>query len=199
MRFFLKITVAAFLLIVLVSIATTAEQGSNVNTTAVSGFSGSAVTVNLESPLALTGIGTRENGDKPCQVTYSFRNLNSGSGQAGRDTNLTCVSGNSSSRKDAILGDNFYVYSVQVCTTNVNNTARSRVKGIRIWGARVNPDNSNVRRTQTQQSFERTNCPNDGWRNRVRCPKNKVAVGLELHEGERGLSGVALICANVVQ
>jgi hypothetical protein len=99
--------------------------------------------------------------------------------------------GNPDSKKDADLGSDQYVTAVQVCVTN------DKIKGVRIWGARLLEDGS-LQPISQPGEYKRTNCKGN-WKTKVSCPSGKIATGVRAYSVEvhKGYGGLALRCSTV--
>lgn len=96
------------------------------------------------------------------------------------------------------VGPNRYISSIQVCTSGQSDPDRRRIKGIRVWSARLH--GATVVRTGEMIEATRTNC--SIWHERQICVGNRVAVGFEAHydpsRTQPFFTGIQLRCARVV-
>lgn len=80
---------------------------------------------------------------------------------------------------------------VRVCLNN----QRSRVKGIKVYGASIDND-GNVRRDSAYNGqFARSNCKR--WERTRMCPTDQVATGIQFNYAGESLVGIALQCQAV--
>ena len=88
---------------------------------------------------------------------------------------------------------------VAVCDNDRSSTNR-RIKGLRIWGHRINDDGTTTF-VQAADSHSLTNCRE--WRAAVMCPTGKLATGIVIHSNEAGggreqITGLQLVCRSIV-
>ncbi|HKL62900.1 MAG TPA: LamG-like jellyroll fold domain-containing protein [Woeseiaceae bacterium] len=90
------------------------------------------------------------------------------------------------------------VYAIQVCNNSRN--AKRRLKGVRVWGAKINPDGT-TSPANVNDEEELNNC-ND-WAPRRTCPDNQIATGVVVMANDAGgddkadITGLRLICHSV--
>src|SRR3954469_17917368 len=82
---------------------------------------------------------------------------------------------NFGTREILSAGDDHYIVSIQVCTTDDNDLRRREIKGARIWTARLQPGGIVDRTGGDPWEFDRPNC-NNHWRERRSCLGNRVVV-----------------------
>lgn len=100
-----------------------------------------------------------------------------------------------SSKKTVTLGKGEYVDAVKICTSgDKRNTAKKRLKGVKLYGARVKEDGS-IQSGVSTAKFERANCKQ--WEKKVACPKGQLADAIWMYRGDRGINGVSLRCRAV--
>jgi len=139
---------------------------------------------------AISSIVASENADKPCWLRLYKGSLNTQDNflsnwfdQCGPSTNMKLVGyGEYSSIK---------VRGVRVCTNNKDN---HRLKGIRLYGAKVNKNGTLTIQTGYDE-FKRTNCK--AWHKPVYCPSNMVATKLIVEYSGDGINGLGLKCKAV--
>lgn len=101
-------------------------------------------------------------------------------------------------------GDDHYITAIQVCTTNENDVRKRKLKGARIWTARLEPGGVVNRTNYDPVLFDRPNC-NNHWREKQMCIGNRVAVGLRAYYNDDApqfnnrhyITGLELQCAYV--
>lgn len=112
---------------------------------------------------------------------------------------------NQRSKKILAAGDDHYITAIQVCTTNENDVRKRKIKGVRIWTARLDPGGIVNRTGYDPVEFARPNC-NNNWRQKQLCIGNRVAVGLKAYYNDDSpqlnnryyITGLELECARVV-
>lgn len=197
-----KFAVATFVLSTFAGMAAGAEfetQGAPTWTT-VSGFTAATVVpVTSSAGEALRAIRWIEAQDRPISFRATFYKLSNTEPAAGETERPMCVDahcagGLTETERSATVGAYRYVTKVQVCTNpdhNSNETAR--LKGIRLWGARLNADGS-LSAIGGAHEAKRTNCTS--WRAARSCPAGQVAVGLRgYHDSSGSFKGIELQCA----
>ena len=95
------------------------------------------------------------------------------------------------------VGDARYVRAIQVCTKNTKHSSKNRLKGVRIWGAKIGKKGKVIDLKEPYLHFERPNCPaKNGWRNIASCGAGKVATGFKIHftSVQQGITGISLYC-----
>jgi hypothetical protein len=111
---------------------------------------------------------------------------------------------NFGTREILSAGDDHYIVSIQVCTTDDNDLRRREIKGARIWTARLEPGGIVNRTGGEPWEFDRPNC-NNHWREQRSCLGNRVVVGLRAYfnddspqfNNRRWFTGLELQCAQV--
>lgn len=81
-----------------------------------------------------------------------------------------------------------YIRGVAVCL----NKSKTKLKGVKIWGAKVNRNNGVLNTISTPKKWERTNCKH--WGEAKYCPGGKIATG---PSGAGRAIGIALECRKV--
>lgn len=89
-----------------------------------------------------------------------------------------------------------YITAVQVCLNNTDDAAKRKIKGLKVWGARID-SSGKLQYDKEANSHELPNCY--GWSSIVSCPDGKVATGIRAHwvSGKAGFAGIALYCAGL--
>lgn len=165
-------------------------------------ISGTSMTKTLPNGYALTGIQMREKTDDPIYFQIlGTRLCNDGANDCSdtvtsRAFRLRGQDGNIGSTKNLSVGQFRYVTQLQVCM-NGRGGSNAKIKGIRFWAGELDSDGG-VRTVGSPVSVTRTNCNND-WAERVRCPANKVVVGLRIHHTDNsGANAIRPVCARPV-
>lgn len=96
-----------------------------------------------------------------------------------------------SDRTRVTVGENRFITAIQVCTTGQSDSRRRRIKGLRVWSARITASGQ-VDRTQQMVEDRQSNCAI--WHEKQMCIGNRVAVGLRAYydrwtRGTTGLTG----------
>lgn len=164
--------------------------------------------IDRPSPYAIKGIMVAESGDRPHLIHVTLETLCNGvcpDGPSGAANwlnsdpeNDVMGLGGFGQSLDLSLDDDHYITAIQVCTSGQNNRDRRRIKGLRIWGARLGNQGQLVGSSEMHEK-RRTNCSD--WYPRLECPAGKVAVGLRGYfDGRRDdpfFTGLAMRCGRV--
>ncbi len=172
-----------------------ADLGSGDETrTAVSGYGGvasDAFRINLGNR-GIQEIAWEELSDKPCYFGVTGKNPDVAPSKW--TDNESICGGNSriDSRKTVKFKDNprYFVRGISVCT---NNRSNHRLKGIKIYAAKLPAHNSRVDELTVTKKKEHTNCRT--WHSPVYCPANEVAFGMDMRVKDGAVVGIALRCA----
>ena len=195
------------------STATSAPTGptwSSPNWRPVSGYVGDrSVWYTSESPThALNRLVFYEHSDDPNHIDMWLEKLchDRPCDPGPRDIELHVGSKEENLRTKEILsaGDDHYITAIQVCTTDENDIRKRKIKGARIWTARLEPGGVVVRTGYEIAPFARPNC-NDHWREKQICLGNRVAIGLRAYYNDDSpqfnnryyMTGLELQCAHV--
>lgn len=76
------------------------------------------------------------------------------------------------------------------------NSARTRVKGVRLFGANISATGQVTHSSAYDGEFERPNCSGT-WETARRCPSDQVATAARFHYSGGALTGIALECQRV--
>jgi hypothetical protein len=142
-----------------------------------------------------------EDGDKPCDMEIDPRALSgpasSGSSPASMDicgNPEPSLAGTTSQRKTVSFGGNprHYLRGVAVCTNNNDN---HRLKGIRIYAAKVWLAPEQVDELSASDQADRPNCAT--WHPAVYCPADQIASALVVHHSDKEITGLGLRCRKV--
>lgn len=181
-----------------------------VTTTLISGRGGVTDIITTPTPDFLYQLRARERGDEPCDNRARFFHERPESPRVPtriahyeRRSSRKCASGewgNSGSELRASVAGGGYRHSdgrvrvvagVRVCM----NKQRTRVKGIKVYGASINNDGDVRRDSAYNNQFSRPNCST--WERTRMCPSEQVATGVHFNYSGRSLVGVALECQAV--
>lgn len=164
--------------------------------------------IDAPSPYAIKGILVVETGDRPWVVGAALETLCNGICPDGPDDTENRIRsdpefdlmglGGLEQSLDLSLDDDHYVTALQVCTSGQNNPDNRRIKGLRIWGARLGSQGQLVGSSEMHEE-RRTNCSQ--WYPRLECPVGQVAVGLRGYFDSRRsdpfFTGLAMRCGRV--
>ncbi|MCG8467844.1 MAG: hypothetical protein MJB57_06475 [Gemmatimonadetes bacterium] len=94
------------------------------------------------------------------------------------------------------VGADRYIVALQVCTNDRNDPEKRRIKGLRLWGATLNP-NGTINRTGGVRHDELPNCRD--WATKRSClGDRRVAVGVIVHwNADHAFSGIELRCGEL--
>ena len=163
-----------------------------------SGFTASNCDTTEASPgYALTGFTWQEKGDDPVRLWVWSRKLCNGSCTGEEGSKIETTSANAmSSIKGASVAAGHYLTALQVCTTEKNDSANDKIKGIRVWGARLKGSGKLISDPQYSED-SRTQCKK--WRTKVQCAPGEVATGArDYFSHKTGFTGLRLRCSTVV-
>ncbi|MBL4688329.1 MAG: hypothetical protein JKY37_27325 [Nannocystaceae bacterium] len=181
-----------------------------VTTTRVSGRGGFTDIITTPTPDFLFRLRARERSDEPCDNRARFFHERPQSPRVPtriahyeRRSSRKCASGawgNANSELSAVVAGGGYRHSdgrvrvmagVRVCM----NRQRTRVKGIKVYGASINNDGDVRRDSAYSDHFSRSNCHT--WERARMCPAQQVATGVHFNYSGRSLVGIALECQAV--
>lgn len=166
-------------------------------TSNVSGYSGKPHWTDAGTHYALNGLSMYELHDKPCIWSMWSRDLDeTGNGREGSTRYSACGKPKAGSGKKVVrLGGGYFIHGIQICTNKKKDTRKARLKGVKLFAAKLDKRGDVTRVDKVTAKFQRSHCRK--WHKVVRCGKNKIAFGIQFHSGDRGLSGAALLCYEV--
>lgn len=187
--------VAGVMAVSAISWAASYELETSVTKTQTSGNAGSATKkIGGDGDFkALYELSFWEDGDHPSHIEARLRHLNTLS-----TASYLWDGGVYKNDKKTIAFTNTdtFIRGVQVCLSN-----SGRLKGVRIYGAKLDRAKGTLSNTSGSQSFERPNC--NSWQVAHYCPAGKVATKLVIkHDNETPRAsavGLALECRKVVK
>ena len=148
------------------------------------------------SDYGISGFIFAERGDDPIKVTAWTRKL----------CNANCPAGESHDLKfrepkglpqiwSVEMAKDHYVTAIQVCT-NDKSDAKTKIKGLRAWGARINAAGNLVSDNRKYED-KLNNCKK--WHDKVSCGAGRVATGFKLHyaSDKVGFSGMSIACSQL--
>jgi hypothetical protein len=156
---------------------------------------------------ALRGIGWSEESDIPCYFESYLRDVNDGHKTFTGLYNNGCRNLNWGDDRLALIDDatelhpQYYVRGVAICD---NGDSNHRLKGIRLYKAKVWKTKKEIDQLDGWNGASHTNCSD--WKQPVYCPEGTIAESAVLHtELQTGLSGalsnsvrgISLLCMTV--
>jgi len=196
--------------------------------TSVSGYSGLYKVLGTDGHYqALREIYWGEKSDNPCGMKIYTQHINNlsmiiRSNVASKYTfgEFSWVTGNLNQQSikmnchgnDKIvstMNSNFYIYKVNVCTTDKKNSSHNKLKGIRIWSRQLvkrnykDGEDPELIDEPTPQEATHTHC--ERWHTPVQCGPGEIAQRLAVHynysnldyDEDRWVVGLALYCKKV--
>lgn len=143
-----------------------------------------------------------EDRDDPCKLELSTRHFNT------FDTNKPSVlldstythvghqpcSSPGNAKTVSLSGNTNWIYKVQVCTTDKNDTSKNKLKGLRIWARSIDRSPLSLTTQAAAEEIIHTNC--NKWHASVVCPAGKIASRLRIYHdaAEENIRGLALEC-----
>lgn len=106
-------------------------------------------------------------------------------------------------REVSTLGNDKYVYKLNVCTTDKRDSADNKLKGIRLWSRTLRyqdykPGDEPVFTDEptAHEAIHKPHC--DRWHTPVACGAGEIATGVRVHHNDWGqrdwITGLSLIC-----
>jgi hypothetical protein len=142
----------------------------------------------------LYGLAMWETNDKPCRVKTYSRHLNTLSTKTDNGGSSDYCKRAKKSVK--LANTDTFVRGIAVC-----HSGTGRVKGVRLYGAKLNRKTGKLSNVSGSASFERTNCKT--WKTPVYCPVGKVATSLKVHReslsSRSSIVGYALTCETPIK
>jgi len=187
----------------------TGPSWSSPNWRPVSGYTGDqSVYYTSDSMHALNRLSFYEHSDDPNHINIWLEQLcyDQPCDPGPRTPELHVGSKDENQRTKEIIaaGDDHYITAIQVCTTDENDVRKRKIKGARIWTARLEPGGVVNRTNYDPIEFDRPNC-NNHWRGKQLCLGNRIAVGLRAYYNDDSpqwnnryyMTGLELQCAFV--
>ncbi len=192
------------------------QLGSTVsNTGNISGYSGQRININTgehrftdkiltENPrrplkatrtifMGIKEIRWSEKGDKPCSMLARTRPLDSTIDKTGYESVSFCGTG-SSEKKVEFRDSRYFLRGIAACMTEKKSSRKNRLKGIRIYPARV-AANGSVTAMNTYEEERRHHC--DTWFPAVFCGNDEIASGINIYYEDGTFRGLGLRCRRV--
>ena len=169
-----------------------------VSTTAVSGYTSSDVTwlsVGGAGNVAIKGLTWREDADKPCHMAISERGLAEATPWDAPSMDICGIVSSYliATATERVLSfdanPRYFLRGIAVCN---NDKSNHRLKGIRIYAAKVWSTQQQVDELTMSQQTSLTNC--DRWDSAVYCPADNVASAVVVHHNNKEITGLALRC-----
>jgi hypothetical protein len=184
--------------------AVTPVQGQRtvnpVTTTAISGFNASDLTWLAvgEGDFGISGLSWDEDGDKPCRIWVQPRALDYAVPGAGAQMDICGSTGLSVMGGSLIKTVSFdgnprhFVRGIAACT---NSQSNHRLKGVRIYAAKVWATQEQVDGLSVSDQEDRPNCSQ--WHTAAYCPTGHIASAIVVHHSDQEITGLALRCRPV--
>ena len=127
------------------------------------------------------------------ELTYRGSKMENGVWQHASVIKLDC-GGNL--KQVSTIGNDQYIYKLQVCTTDKRNSADNKLKGIRAWSRALRyqdykpgAEPTFVNEPTPHEDIHKPHC--DRWHEAVACDAGEIATGLRVHfnSGHRSLTG----------
>lgn len=180
----------------------TITLSGTVTTTNVSGHTGTPKTVGNPSsvtPWGLKELALGEKHDKPCYLHVLARSLPDGdqTNAVLPDGTANLCGGNAYDALRVNFADNarYFIRGLQVCTTDKADTRDNRIKGVKIYPAKVDKETGAVSDLTSYEKVENPNCKK--WHPAVYCPKGSVAVEVVGHQTDGIYRGLGMKCRAV--
>ena len=144
----------------------------------------------------LYGIDWYEDKDQPCHLGTSWRTLTQGT-EVYTNGDFNHCAGSPGNRKLVEFTDNarYFVRGIAVCSSK-DDKNKQRLKGIKLYAAKVWLTKREVEELSTALVEEHTNCGT--WNAAVFCPADTAATGLIVHRIDRSISGLGLRCRPIL-
>jgi hypothetical protein len=181
-------------------VAAAQELVDPVTTTAISGYGSNEVTwLNAGmSGSGLYAVSWSEAADKPCFMVVARRSLSNNGQLTDGVSDILNGCGGTSSTKTASFEqhERYFIRGLAVCTNNNDN---HRLKGVRIYAAKVWLTKQDVQTLSVSEEASRTNCAT--WHAAVYCPAGTIAAAIVVHPTGASpnieITGLALRCKKV--
>lgn len=138
---------------------------------------------------AIWEISLWEKGDDACKIAAKSRHLNTlGTATSRDELKSSC---NNDKKTVSFPDTNTYVRGVQVCLSS-----SGKIKGLRLYGTRLNHSTGRLSDLRNPKEFTRPNCRNN-WKNTVYCPPEKIAWMVRPYKTGSNFNGLQLLCRTV--
>ena len=142
---------------------------------------------------AMYSIALEESSDRPCKVYTKSRHLNTASEQYQNDYIRSCYTP-SGKKEVSFANRDTYIRGVQVCHNK--SGVLKRVKGIRIYGSKLDKSTGRLTDVPGFKEFKRTNCSD--WKPAKFCPADKVATSFNMqYHDNYAFDGISLDCRGI--
>lgn len=148
--------------------------------------------------MGITGIEWWERADKPCRIQARSLSLDPTIGKASSNDKSICNGDSGNGKSVSFVGSRNYLRAVAACTNDKKDSSNNRLKGLRIYPARVDADGT-VTALSTYEEVRHTNCPASGWHPVASCPAGHIATGLRVHHNGDWFRGISLKCRLVTK
>lgn len=171
-----------------------------VTTTSISGFNASDLTWLAvgEGDFGIAGLSWDEDGDKPCRMWAQPRALDYAVPGAGPQMDICGAAAvpfvvGSITKTVAFDGNaRYFVRGIAACT---NGQSNHRLKGVRIYAAKVWANQNPVDGLSASDEEDRPNCSQ--WHTAVYCPSGQIASAIVAHHSDKEITGLSLRCRRV--
>jgi hypothetical protein len=171
-----------------------------VTTTAISGFNASDLTWLAvgEGDFGISGLSWDEDGDKPCRMWVQPRALSNAAAGGGGQMDICgpvavpFVVGSLTMTVSFDGNARYFIRGIAACT---NGQSNHRLKGVRIYAAKVWTTEEPVDALAASDEEDRPNCSQ--WHSAVYCPTGQIASAIVAHHSDREITGLALRCRRV--
>lgn len=161
-------------------------------------------TVEHNSSMGIHQLIMKESNDRPCNLKIFTKPLDDGEATAysntyGYDERVVstdiCSGSDSKSLSVEFINPDMYIRGIEVCTTNKSDPDNDRIKGLRIYPAKVTQDGLVTSAVGSKEDTN-PNC-NNNWKGAVYCPSGMIASGLRMYHNDDWYRGLSLICRQV--
>lgn len=147
---------------------------------------------------ALYEISMWEDGDSPCRLQIRSRHLNTYVGKNTVWDESQCDENAGSIKTLTFSNSDTYIRGINVCLNN----AGTRVKGMRLYGTKLDRATGQLDHLTGYKQWTRPNC-NGNWQTIRYCPAGKVARALKLEFRAQQfigdeIQGIRLVCRSVI-
>lgn len=166
--------------------------------TDISGHSGKIIGAGAaddRTDAGLARVTIWERSDKPCVINVELRELFDAQAYNPPVGGSLCTHG--SDHVDVSFSENprYYIRGVAACTNDKTDTSKRRVKGIKIYPAKVQRDGT-VTNLSASEADEQAHCKI--WHRAVYCPNGYIASKVRAHYKDDYFTGLSLRCRKVV-
>ncbi len=136
-----------------------------------------------------------EKKDKPCELHVELRELYDAQAYNPPISGSLCTPGSDHVVVSFSENPRYYLRGVAACTNDKKDTSKRRLKGIKIYPAKVKRDGT-VTNLSTNEGDEQAHCKI--WHPAVYCPGGFIASKVRAHYKDDYFTGLSLRCREVV-